>query len=213
MISRRAGSAMAVWAVAALLTGCGSTTVSTQPTSGTAAATVTTVAPTTAGTGGEPTATPPTRDDPTTTASPVATTPATPAASGWDPCGFSESELSAAGLSATGKQRVTTSKYPACKWMAADGSFDLVAVASADSLDTVLAPGTYTDLRRSTYYGHDFAVFRSVQDSNKIGCITASVAQFGTAVLTLRFLGGSTASGDPCHAVQKASAALTKNLP
>ncbi|MFB8003145.1 DUF3558 family protein [Nocardia sp. NPDC056000] len=213
MISRSAGSATVALAAAALLAGCGTTTVNTQPTSGTTAATVTTLAPTTAGTGGEPTATPPTRDDPTITTSPVATASATPAGSDWDPCVFSESELSAAGLSSTGKQRVTTSKYPACKWIAADGSFDLVAVASADSLDTVLAPGTYTDLRRSSYYGHDFALFRSVQDSNKIGCITASVAAFGTAVLTLRYLGAPSDPRDPCHAVQKVSAALTKNLP
>ncbi|WP_194852738.1 DUF3558 family protein [Nocardia sp. SYP-A9097] len=144
-----------------------------------------------------------------TTVSPVDA----PAGGSWDPCSLPESELTAAGLSTSTAARVSGSKFPACKWQSADQTFELIIVASGDSMDTVLAPGTYTDLRRTEYYGRQLALFRAAADTHKLGCLIVTPASFGSIVFTVRNTRVQTDYGDPCGDAQRVGAKLFKSLP
>ncbi|MBL1076001.1 DUF3558 domain-containing protein [Nocardia sp. 2] len=144
---------------------------------------------------------------------PSATTVNSPSGGSWDPCTLSESALSAAGLDLSTEARVSPSTYPSCKWQSTDRTFELIIVASGDSMDTVLEPGTYTDLRRSEYYGRQFALFRSVADSHKVGCHIATPSATGSIVFTVRNTRVATDYGEPCNDAQRVGAGLFNSLP
>ncbi|MFC9996602.1 DUF3558 family protein [Nocardia sp. NPDC127526] len=155
----------------------------------------------------------PTEADTGTTApgSPAASAVDSPAGTSWDPCSLPESDLAAAGLDTSTETRVSGSKYPACTWQSTDGTFETTIVASGDSMDAVLEPGTFHDLRRTEYYGRQMVVFRSVADSNQLGCHIATPAGSGSIVFTVRRAKAGTANA--CHDVQRVGAALFNSLP
>ncbi|WP_282777692.1 DUF3558 family protein, partial [Nocardia sp. CC201C] len=144
---------------------------------------------------------------------PDTTAPSTEPASGafWDPCSIPESEVVAVGLDPATEVRTTESMFASCQWLATDRSFDLILTHSGDSMDYVLTPGNYKDLRRSEYYGREFAVFRAVSDSDNIGCLIVTPAAAGSFVFTLR---NSRPDGeDACLTIQRVSAGLFHSLP
>lgn len=212
--------AAVVGSAAIALTGCATNSTDSSPTPGsTTSVTATVGAPTTAAGDGGTTAPEPTRAD-TGTAAPATTQSGSPTASPvdspsttWDPCSLPASDLAGAGLNTTTETPVSGSKYPSCKWQANDGTFELIIVASEDSMDEVLEPGTYQDLRRTEYYGRQLALFRSVQDTHKVGCHVATPAQFGSIVFTLRNTRVGTDVGDSCADIQRVSARLFNSLP
>ena len=135
----------------------------------------------------------------------------------WDPCGFADSDISAAGLDPASESKVTDSTYPTwrmCEWQAADGSYEVVATSSDQTLDGLLRPGAFHDVRETQYYGRDVRVYRSVQDTNKLGCMSAAATSYGSVVLTVRNTQPNlTGEQEPCAVVQRVSAQLFRTLP
>ncbi|GAB4588810.1 DUF3558 family protein [Nocardia sp. IFM 10818] len=196
-------------AAAIALTGCATDSTGGSPApGGTTSVRATAGAPTTAQDDSGTAAPDPTEADP---GGPATSAVDSPAGASWDPCSLPESDLAAAGLDSTTETRVSGSKYPACTWQSTDGTFETTIVASGDSMDAVLEPGTYHDLRRTEYYGRQMVVFRSVADSNQLGCHIATPAESGSIVFTVRRAKPGTANA--CHDVQRVGAALFNSLP
>lgn len=145
--------------------------------------------------------------------SPAAPTPGSPAGDYWDPCSLPESDLIPAGLQTASKERISLTSFPACKWLSADQTFDLVISTSDQTMDAVLDPTRVEDVRRSEFYGREFAQFRSLEDAHGIGCHIGTPADFGSIVFTARTLQVHTDAGDPCHDVNRVAAALFNSLP
>ncbi|MGW4124704.1 DUF3558 family protein [Nocardia sp. NPDC004711] len=133
----------------------------------------------------------------------------------WDACSMSETALAAAGLNTASKTRMPTSAptWQACRWQSADQTFELVLTATDETVDDQLTPGHYQDVRRTAYYGRDVIVYRSVQDTNKLGCYVATSAPFGSVVFTVRNVRVQTGEGEPCAEANRLGAALTRSLP
>ncbi|MBF6178263.1 DUF3558 family protein [Nocardia otitidiscaviarum] len=139
--------------------------------------------------------------------------PTTESASGafWDPCSLPESDLVAVGLDPATEVRMTESLFAACEWLSTDRTFELILTHSGDSMDYVLTPGNYKDLRRSEYYGREFAVFRAASDSDNIGCLLVTPAESGSFVFTLR--NSQPYGEDACLAIQRVGGGLLNSLP
>ncbi|OBA41500.1 hypothetical protein A5789_14380 [Nocardia sp. 852002-51101_SCH5132738] len=215
-----------------LLAGCDATSDNTAPTPGRTTSVAATAAglPATAAVGGGFTAAPapppeagapappPDAGAPVTAppGTPAATTAAPAAAAFWDPCSLPDSEIAAAGLNAAGKSRLSDSTYPTwkmCKWSSADETFELVIASSDRTVDDLLAPGTYQDLRRTEYYGRQWIQYRSVEDTNKIACDIATPAEFGSIVFAFRTAGGKRNGVDTCAKGNEVGARLFRSLP
>ncbi|WP_306360876.1 DUF3558 family protein [Nocardia sp. CC227C] len=151
--------------------------------------------------------------EPTRPHSTAPATTTTEAASGafWDPCSIPESELVAVGLDPATEVRMAESMFAACEWQSTDRTFELILTHSGDSMDYVLTPGNYKDLRRSEYYGREFAVFRAASDSDNTGCLIVTPAEAGSFVFTLR---NSQPDGeDACLTIQRVGTGLFHSLP
>ncbi|MFE3261789.1 DUF3558 family protein [Nocardia sp. NPDC059091] len=224
---------MVACGAAVLLAGCGTTTsVDSSPNpsrfvSATSAA-ATTRARTDAGSARpqpgpvDDDATTPAATAPPGTSAPVTAAPGGPLATTvsaagvvWDACSMSETALAAAGLNTASKTRMPTSAptWQACRWQSADQAFELILTATDETVDDQLTPGHYQDVRRTAYYGRDVIVYRSVQDTNKLGCYVATSAPFGSVVFTVRNVRVQTGDGEPCAEANRLGAALTRSLP
>ena len=149
--------------------------------------------------------TPPT----TKTAAPVSDGP-------WDPCGIPSADLAAAGLDSSTRERrdLQHSDVRGCQWLASDGKYELIIESRNETVDQLLKPGAYRDLRRTEYYGRQVVVFNSVQDSNHIGCLMGVQTSTGSVLFTTRKHNGQSPTLEPCAAVQEFGAKLgNKNLP
>lgn len=148
---------------------------------------------------------------------PPATPEPTPAAGGiWDPCTLPDAELTAAGLNVGSETRLPDPTVPSrriCRWQAADGTYELVAGASERSIDDLLAPGTYQDLRRTEFYGRQVVVYRSVQDTNMLGCYVGTPAAFGSIVFTVRNTTPQKDASQACANANRLAAKLFTSLP
>ncbi|MFI6868499.1 DUF3558 family protein [Nocardia sp. NPDC050406] len=212
---------VAVAGAAMLLTGCAANSGDTSPTPSAATSVPgTEVATTTArGDGGSAT-TEPTRAESATTApgtpaSPVATTSAS-AGAFWDPCTLPDSDLSAAGLNTATETRLTDAAFPTwqmCKWQSTDATFELVIASSDRTIDDLLAPGTYYDLRRTEFYGRQLVQFRNVADTHKLSCDIGTPADFGSIVFAVRNIRVQTDVGNPCQDANRVGARLFNSLP
>lgn len=134
----------------------------------------------------------------------------------WDPCTLPESALTAAGLDVATKQRLTDSAFPTwqmCKWQAGDRAFELVMAASDRTIDTMLEPGAYTDLRRTEYQGRKVIQFRYVADVHKLVCNIATPAPYGSIAFAVRNTRVQTDFGDPCTDAAPVTTVLFKSLP
>ncbi|HLS78983.1 MAG TPA: DUF3558 family protein [Nocardia sp.] len=144
---------------------------------------------------------------------PAATPADTPAGGAWDPCTLPQADLISAGLDVSSAEPITLTSFPACKWLSADQTFDLVVSTSDQSMDALLDPTLVEDVRRSSFYGREFAQYRSLADSNKIGCHIGTAAGSGSIVITARNLQRNTDAGDPCLDVNKVATAIFNSLP
>ncbi|WP_196054741.1 DUF3558 family protein [Nocardia aurantiaca] len=134
----------------------------------------------------------------------------------WDPCSLPESDITAAGLNPASKSRISDSTYPTwqmCKWLSADQTFELVIASSDRTIDDLLEPGTYQDLRRTEYYGRQIVQYRSVADTNKIACDFGTPATFGSIVFAYRTAGGKPNGTDTCAKGNEVGARLFRSLP
>lgn len=149
-------------------------------------------------------------DTPTTTAAPVSDGP-------WDPCEIPSADLAAAGLDPGTRELKDLQRRPdvrGCQWLASDGKYELIIESLTSTVDQLLKPGAYRDLRRTEYYGRQVVVFNSVQDSNHIGCLMGVQTSTGSVLFTTRKHNGQSPTLEPCAAVQEFSAKLgNKNLP
>jgi hypothetical protein len=100
-----------------------------------------------------------------------------------------------------------------CKWSSADQTFELVIASSDRTVDDLLAPGTYQDLRRTEFYGRQVVQYRSVADTNKIACDIGTPAEFGSIVFAFRTAGGKPNGVDPCAKGNEVAARLFRSLP
>ncbi|MFE4456699.1 hypothetical protein ACFROC_05005 [Nocardia tengchongensis] len=187
-----------------------------------------TTAPATSGTTGSVTSTSAAANAPTTTRTDSGSAPETtrtdsggdtpttktaaPAADGpWDPCGIPAADLAAAGLDSGTRERKDAR---GCQWLASDGKYELLINSLNETVDQLLKPGAYRDLRRTEYYGRQVVVFNSVQDSNHIGCLMGVQTSTGSVLFTTRKHNGQSPTLEPCAAVQEFAAKLgNKNLP
>ncbi|WP_227980032.1 DUF3558 family protein [Nocardia spumae] len=154
-------------------------------------------------------------------ANPVTTSPA--AAAGdvaaettWDPCSLPDADIAAAGLNTITLARISDPTNPAhrmCQWYAADGSFELVIGSSERTIDDLLAPGTYKDLRRTEFRGRQVVIYRSVQDTHNLGCMIGTPATFGSIGFTVRNTRVQTDVGDSCADANRLGARLFGSLP
>ncbi|MEV6139138.1 DUF3558 family protein [Nocardia sp. NPDC051990] len=201
---------------ALLLSACSEDVTPTKGTAGSAGSTSAAAnAPTTAkadsGSAPETTRTDSGGDTPTTTkmAAPVSDGP-------WDPCGIPSADLAAAGLDSGTRERKDL-QHPdvrGCQWLASDGKYELLIESLNETVDQLLKPGAYQDLRRTEYYGRQVVVFNSVQDSNHIGCLMGVQTSTGSVLFTTRKHNGQSPTLEPCAAVQEFAAKLgNKNLP
>ncbi|MFE3262433.1 hypothetical protein ACFXPS_44010 [Nocardia sp. NPDC059091] len=134
----------------------------------------------------------------------------------WDSCTLSESALSAAGLDIATRTRIANNGFPAwqtCQWTSSDRAYELVVTASDQALEDPPAPSKYQDVARTEFYGRKILFYRSVQDTNKIGCYVATPAAFGSIVFTVRKTGVRADAGDACLYANRVGAALTNSLP
>ncbi len=134
----------------------------------------------------------------------------------WDPCSLPESKISAAALDTSTKKRLTNPDRPTwrmCQWQAIDRSFELVIGTSTRTIDDLLEPGTFQDLRRTEYYGRQVVLYRSVQDTHKRTCNIGTPAPFGSTELAVRTTKIQTDAFDSCADVQRMGAALLTSLP
>ncbi|MET9287986.1 DUF3558 family protein [Nocardia beijingensis] len=207
-----------------LLAGCETSSESTSPTPSRAASVTSSGASsTTARADGGPAAPEPTRPDAGTTApvitasgSPAATSAGSAAGALWDPCTLPESDLSAAGLDTTTKARISDATFPTwqmCRWQSIDRTFQLVIAASERTIDDLLEPGTYQDLRRTEFYGRQVIQYRSVADVHRLGCDVGTPAAFGSIVFAVRNTRIQTDVGDPCADANRVGAGLFRSLP
>lgn len=210
--SRRLITAV-ICGAALLLSACNGQVTPAKGTTGSAGSTSAAAsAPTTAkadsGSAPETTRTDSGGDTPTTTmAAPVSDGP-------WDPCGIPSADLTAAGLDSGTRERVQRPDVRGCQWLASDGKYELLIESLNETVDQLLKPGAYRDLRRTEYYGRQVVVFNSVQDSNHIGCLMGVQTSTGSVLFTTRKHNGQSPTLEPCAAVQEFAAKLgNKNLP
>ncbi|QLY29406.1 DUF3558 family protein [Nocardia huaxiensis] len=165
------------------------------------------------------------RDGGTTVPTPAETTsaPATSATENpasdtalWDPCTLSDSALTGASVDTATEERVSDPRLPVrktCKWQATDRTFELTIVASGRTIDDMLEPGTYTDLRKTEYYGRQVVIYRNVADTHKLACYVATPAAFGSIEFFVRNTRVQTDAGDPCKDANVLGSKLFSSLP
>ncbi|WP_067568484.1 DUF3558 family protein [Nocardia acidivorans] len=198
-----------------VLAGCGTDSTSgSQKSSGTTVAASAAVTSPAKADGGSSAPTPSPVDNTvteTTTAAQDPTTTSAAAAALWDPCSLAASDLTAAGLSAASKTRVPgTPPTQICHWQSADQSFELLIGASERPLADLMRPGTVKDIRNTEFYGRPLSLYRSVQDTNNLGCYIGTAASFGSIEFTVRHTKSQT---DPCADSNKIGAKLFNSLP
>jgi hypothetical protein len=221
MTSRTAYLGVAAMACGAvmLLAGCGGTSVdASQTSSGTTSVAGSTITTSPGRDEGRTTAAAPDRGDAESGGpAPTRVDDRSPApGSYWDPCSIPESDLTAAQLNTATKERITDATYPAwqmCRWRSTDQTFSVVIAASDRTIDDLLEPGTYQDLRRTEFYGRQVVQYRSVADVHKLGCDIGTPAAFGSIVFAVRNIRVQTDVGDPCADANHLGAALFRSLP
>ncbi len=85
--------------------------------------------------------------------------------------------------------------------------------ASDRTINDLLEPGTYQDLRRTEFYGRQVIQYRSVADTHKLTCDVGTPAAFGSIVFAVRNIRVQTDVGDPCSDANVVGARPFRSLP
>lgn len=146
-----------------------------------------------------------------------AATPGDSASEGiWDPCSLPDEDLARARLATDTEERIPDDRFPTwrmCKWKAIDRTFELVINASDSTVDEVLEPGKYHDLRKTTFQGRELTMYRAVADTHRLACHIVTPADFGSIVFAVRNTRIQTDAGDPCDEANLVGLALFPSLP
>ncbi|MFD7846247.1 DUF3558 domain-containing protein [Nocardia sp. NPDC059764] len=134
----------------------------------------------------------------------------------WNPCGLSDSAISAAGLNAASKTELDNLGVPdsrSCRWQDNARTVELIIVSSHDTLAVLQADGKYVQFTPVTLGGRQAVEYRAAQDTHHLGCYVTTFTGDGSVAFVAKTLRVQQDGFDSCADARTFGTALASQLP